>query len=186
MAKRAAGIPIALRGIVIGPALGGVAVGFAAAAECPITSTSNRVEALLDAAPTCAAAADLFWACGLGGGRDVIRAEVVRQRCDRNAPKLNARELRAYEVALKRCWDGVEPLREGWEERCIAHRPRTARLRSTTRFWGLRAQGCPSRSAATSHPISTGYRPPCWTMIRTKQKRPLQALLPMRGGRKDL
>ena len=111
MAKRAAGIPIALRGIVIGPALGGVAVGFAAAAECPITSTSNRVEALLDAAPTCAAAADLFWACGLGGGRDVIRAEVVRQRCDRNAPKLNARELRAYEVALKRCWDGVEPLR---------------------------------------------------------------------------
>jgi hypothetical protein len=111
MAKRAAGIPIALRGIVIGPALGGVAVGFAAAAECPITSTSNRVEALLDAAPTCAAAADLFWACGLGGGRDVIRAEVVRQRCDRNAPKLNARELRAYDVALKRCWDGVEPLR---------------------------------------------------------------------------
>ena len=40
-AKRAAGIPIALRGIVIGLALGGVAVGFAAWRRVPCKSGRN-------------------------------------------------------------------------------------------------------------------------------------------------
>lgn len=82
-----------------------VAFSAHSADECPFpVSNFERIEAALNAAPTCQAAAAIYRACALRTGGDVVRFAVIKGRCERDfVTTLSATQMNAYKAELTRC-----------------------------------------------------------------------------------
>lgn len=74
-------------------------------AECPVPlDRYDAIDDLLAAAPSCRAAADLFFACATASSGDVSRGSAARERCERDfAPALPAPEAATYRRRIAAC-----------------------------------------------------------------------------------
>ena len=84
--------------------LGGL-LGGAASEECPAKSTSmDDVIAVLNAAPGCSRAMQLFEACAYGASGDVQFGEVVEKKCEADfAGQLKPPQKLGYQRMLQAC-----------------------------------------------------------------------------------
>jgi len=94
---------VVVTGVFIAALVGGVAHA-GSGVKCPMDHLSDDVEGNLEAAPTCKAAVDLFWACGTGGSRDAARLHIVSEKCEPDYAR--AKPLRrAAEREVGTCWE---------------------------------------------------------------------------------
>jgi hypothetical protein len=75
--------------------------------ECPVTEGgSEAIEAALRTAESCVKAREVFAACAYVASGDVAFGEAVIARCEQDfLPRLGARQRKAYDRAIKRCWN---------------------------------------------------------------------------------
>jgi len=83
-----------------------VCIAPAAPNECPVTERDlEAIEAALQKAASCKTSVATFEACSYGASGDVALARVVIGKCEDDfLNKVSARQKRAYDHKLKRCW----------------------------------------------------------------------------------
>jgi hypothetical protein len=74
--------------------------------ECPVTEHSlDAIEAAIAKAASCEESMDTFQACAYVASGDVPLGQAVIGKCEGDfLDKLNARQKRAYEQEVERCW----------------------------------------------------------------------------------